>query len=109
LILRAEAAREADLAEDRVNQARYELEALDVYCLDPAKGLALIPFRQGEDLAWFVFDLFAPQGLDGWRFQTDPPETRRMLADTQDQGSADRAVSSRPWFWRMRQSGQPTE
>jgi hypothetical protein len=57
------------MAEGHFNEALRELEALDVYCLDPAKGLALIPFRQGDDLAWFVFDLFAPQGLDGWRFE----------------------------------------
>src|SRR5262245_17710521 len=61
MISRAEAARDAGRAEDQFNEAESEMEALDVYCLDPAKGLALIPFRQGDDLAWFVFDLFAPQ------------------------------------------------
>ena len=103
LILRAEAAREAERADDHFNEALRELEALDVSCLDPAKGLALIPFRKGEDLAWFVFDLFAPQGLDGWRFHADPLETRRMLADKQDRGPVDRVFSSRPWFWQTRE------
>jgi Uncharacterized conserved protein (DUF2203) len=95
LILRAEAAREAELAEDHFNEALRELEAIDVYCLDPAKGLALIPFRQGDDLAWFVFDLFAPQGLDGWRFQADPLEARRPLVEKLDPGIVDKVFSSR--------------
>jgi Uncharacterized conserved protein (DUF2203) len=69
LTLRAEAAREAELAEEHFAEALRELEALDVYPLDPSGGVALIPFRHGDDLAWFVFDLFAPQGLDGWRFE----------------------------------------
>src|SRR5438093_10479264 len=34
-ILRAEAAGEAELAEGHFHEARRELEALDVYCLDP--------------------------------------------------------------------------
>jgi hypothetical protein len=49
----------AELAEGHFNEALREPEALDVYCLDPTKGLAQIPFRQGDDLAWFVFDLCA--------------------------------------------------
>src|SRR6266851_3525306 len=84
LILRAKADREAELAEDRFNEALCELEALDIYCRDPAKGLALIPFRQGDDLAWFIFDQFAPQGLDGWRFHAEPMETRRPLVEPRD-------------------------
>ncbi len=98
LILRAEAAREAELAAGHFNEAIGELHALDVYCLDPVKGLALIPCRRGEDQAWFVFDLFTAQGLDGWRFHTDPLETRRQLADKLDPGLVDRVFSSRPWF-----------
>ena len=108
LIARAEAAREADQAEDHFNEALRELEALDIYCLDPAGGVALIPFHQGEDPAWFVFDLFAPLGLDGWRFHADPLETRRKLADKQDPGPVDRLFSSRSWFWKTGQAEQHT-
>jgi hypothetical protein len=79
LILRAEGARDAELAEDRLNEALRELEALDVRCLDPAGGVALLPFLQGEDLAWLVFELFAPTGLTGWRYHADPMATRRPL------------------------------
>src|SRR5262245_3835000 len=79
LLLRADTAQEAERTADRFEETLNELMALDVFCLDPAKGLALIPFRLGDDPAWFVFDLFAPQGLDGWRLHTDPWETRRPL------------------------------
>jgi hypothetical protein len=79
LILRAEAGQDAELAKDRLNEVLRELEALGIHALDAAKGLALIPFRQGNDLAWFVFDLFAPRGLETWRLDADPLETRRPL------------------------------
>ncbi len=82
LIERKEAVREADRAEENMLETLGELTALGVYCLDPACGLALIPFRLGDELAWFIFDLFSPKGLESWRFHTDPLETRRSLADS---------------------------
>lgn len=84
LIARAEAVQEADGAEQRLEEALRELMALHVYCLDPLNGLALIPFSRGGDLAWFVFDLFAPDGVEAWRFHADPLETRRPLVDVED-------------------------
>jgi len=97
-ILRAEAVREAGRAEDDFNQALRELETIHVQCLDPGKGLALIPFSKDDDLAWFIFDLFAPHGLIGWRFEVDPVDTRRILADLPPQGWADGVFSSKPLF-----------
>src|SRR2546428_12543850 len=41
LILRAEVAQDAELARDHFREARRELEALDVYCVEPAGGVAL--------------------------------------------------------------------
>ena len=79
LIRRAEAVQELEYAFGELEAALDELKVLDVCSLDPAKGLALIPFGQGDDLAWFVFDLFAPQGLEAWRFHGDSLETRRPL------------------------------
>lgn len=79
LLLRADADREAKLAQDRVTETLGELQAVGVNPLDPAAGLALIPFQKGEDLAWFVFDLFSPEGVHAWRFHADPLETRRPL------------------------------
>jgi hypothetical protein len=53
-------------------------------------GTALIPFAQGDVLAWFVFELFAPLALSGWRFDSDPPETLRPLLTNSDPASAPR-------------------
>jgi hypothetical protein len=94
LILRAEAAREVEIARNQFHQVLGELQALGVFCLDPARGLALIPFREGEELAWFVFDLFAFQGLESWRFHSDPLEMRRPLAERRDLSSADQVFAS---------------
>jgi hypothetical protein len=79
LIRGTEAVKELDQANMNLEETFDELKAIDVYCLEPAQGLALIPFRKGDELAWYVFDLFAPQGLEAWRLHSDPPETRRPL------------------------------
>jgi hypothetical protein len=79
LIRRAVAVKELDQADMKLEETFEELKAIDAYCLDPAQGLALIPFGKGGELAWYVFDLFAPQGLEAWRFHGDPLEMRRPL------------------------------
>ena len=79
LIRRAVAVQELDQADFKVEVTFDELKAIDVFCLDPAQGLALIPFGKGDEFAWYVFDLFAPQGLEAWRFHGDPLEMRRPL------------------------------
>jgi hypothetical protein len=79
LIRRAVAARELDHANIEFEETFDELKSIDVHCLDPAQGLALIPFGKGDELAWYVFDLFAPRGLEAWRFHRDPLEMRRPL------------------------------
>jgi hypothetical protein len=84
LILRAMAARELDQADIELEETSDELKELDVHCLDPARGLALIPFGKGDDLAWYVFDLFAPRGLEAWLFDRDPLEMRRPLQENAD-------------------------
>ena len=79
LIRRTLAVKELAQADMNLEETFDELEAIDVYCLDPAQGLALIPFGKGDELAWYVFDLFAAQGLEAWRFHGDPLEMRRPL------------------------------
>jgi len=79
LIAHADALRDASKAEDRFEEARAELEKLDIYCLDPSGGLALIPFMHDNLLAWYVFDLFGTDPIRFWRFHSDPLETRRPL------------------------------
>lgn len=87
LIAQEEAHRFAREAEDRFDDALDELHVLDVYCLDPIRGEALIPFVQDEQLAWYVFDLFDDEPFRSWRFHSDPLETRRPLTTAQ-QGTA---------------------
>jgi hypothetical protein len=70
---------ELDQAVIRLEETFVELKAIDVYCIDPVNGLAMIPFGKGDELAWYVFDLFSPQGLEAWRFHGDPLEMRRPL------------------------------
>ena len=79
LIRRAAAVQELDEADIKLEETFDELKAIDVYCHDPAQGLALIPFGKGDELAWYVFDLFSPQGMEAWRFHGDPLERRRPL------------------------------
>ena len=84
LILRAAAVQELDQADMKLEETFDELKGIDVYGLDPAQGLALIPFGKGDELAWYVFDLFSPLGLVAWRFHDDPLETRRPLEQNAD-------------------------
>ena len=79
LIRRALAVQELDHADAQLEETFDELKAIDVFCLDPAQGLALIPFGKRDELAWYVFDLFSPQSLEAWRFHGDPLEMRRPL------------------------------
>jgi hypothetical protein len=80
-LLALETARhDAAHAEEQFADALNELWRLNIYCLDPAQGLALIPFAHpDEQLAWFVFELFEKEKLRFWRFHGDPLETRRPL------------------------------
>jgi len=81
-ILEEEEARsEARLAFDRYLNAREELEEMGVACLEPNQGMAWIPFAHDNQLAWFVFDIFDSEPIRTWRYQTDPLETRRPVAD----------------------------
>jgi hypothetical protein len=93
LLLREEASREAELAEEKFEETLRELMALGVYCRDPAKGLVLVRSHEGDDVAWFVFDLFAPQEQELSRFHADPLETRRSLVEKLDPGLVDEVFS----------------
>ena len=82
LIAQEQCVREAREAEERFQEALEELHVLDIYCLDAIQGLALIPFAQEDQLAWYVFNLFESDGLQFWRYHQDPLETRRPIAPT---------------------------
>ena len=81
LIAKAEALREAKEAEDRYLDARDELTALDIYCIEPARGEALVAFLHDNQLAWFVFESFDSLHFRYWRYHSDPLDTRRPISD----------------------------
>ncbi len=70
-------------AEHEFQAAADELQALDIYTLDPVRGLALVPFVHDEQLAWYIFDLFDANPFRAWRYQSDPEETRRPITSKQ--------------------------
>jgi len=81
LIAMAEASKDAREAEDRYLDARNELSAVDIFCIEPARGEALVAFVYENKLAWFVFDLFDPKPFRFWRYHEDPLDTRRPIVD----------------------------
>ena len=81
------------LAQAKFDDALVELNAIDVFLLDPVQGLALIPFRKEDDLAWYVFDYFTPRGLIGWRYHHDPIEECRPL-ETQEKTAVNGAAAN---------------
>ena len=81
ILASATAAEEKTQAEDRFADALNELMGIDVYLLDPVRGVAFVPFQKEEELAWFVFDLFDCDELNSWRFHQDPLEMRRPIAE----------------------------
>jgi hypothetical protein len=83
LIALENARRAALSAETERDAALEELHTLDVYCLDPVRGEALVPFEHGGELAWYVFDLFDDEPFRFWRLHSDPLETRRPIAEVE--------------------------
>jgi hypothetical protein len=82
ILAHSAAGQAAKEAEEHFHEALDELHTLDVYCLDPVAGLALIPFAKEDRLAWFIFDLFDPSDpIRFWRYHQDPLETRRPIAE----------------------------
>jgi hypothetical protein len=71
----------AKLADERFLEALAELEALDIYLVDPIAGHALIPFAHDEQLAWYVYDAFDPEPLRFWRYDNDSLDTRRPIEE----------------------------
>jgi hypothetical protein len=85
LIAKLHAEEQADRVADQVTEAAQELADIDVYCLDPADGQALIPFVGEDQLAWYLFDLFDERKpLRFWRYESDPIATRRPITALQN-------------------------
>jgi hypothetical protein len=82
ILAHSEVVQAAKEAEEHFHEALDELHTLDIYCLNPVAGLALIPFAREDRLAWFVFDLFEPSDpIRFWRYHQDSLETRRPIAE----------------------------
>jgi len=92
LIAHAEAAQAAEHADARFREALAELEALDIFLVDPVAGQALIPFAHEDNLAWYVYDAFDPKPLHFWRYHSDPLDTRRPV------GELERDKQDRTWL-----------
>ena len=80
MIAQQEAERDLSRAEQRFEEEEAgDLERLDIFCLDPIRGQALVPFVHDEQLAWYIFDLFDNKTFRFWRYHSDPDETRRPI------------------------------
>lgn len=81
IIALADARRDAAAAAERFNDDLRELQRMGVYCQDPVRAQALLPFMHGPLLAWFVFDLFEEPSLHTWRYHSDPDPMQRPIAE----------------------------
>jgi len=81
IILQEETSQQAQKALEAFREAQEELNELDVFCTDPVRGEAVIPFSHDKELAWFLYDRYDPEPLRFWRLHTDPLDTRRPIAD----------------------------
>jgi hypothetical protein len=82
LVAQADTARLSREADIRCDESLGELHAIDVFCADPIRGEAFIPFLQENKLAWFVFDLFDEEDrIKQWRYHDDPLDTRRPIRE----------------------------
>lgn len=87
LIASQEAIRSARKAEEQLQEALGELEALDILCEAPLQGVALIPTLIDDRPAWFIFSLFDSNPLAHWRYLDDAPPTRRPVEDLSRKGN----------------------
>jgi hypothetical protein len=87
LIAHATAVEEVRQAQERLQEAIDDLQTLDIFCLDPLQGQALIPFEHNRQLAWFIYDLFDNKPLRYWRYHEDPLETRRPIAEALEEST----------------------
>ncbi len=81
LIAGADSRKAAEQADERFHEALAELQALDIYLIDPVAGQALIPFVHDDNLAWYIYDAFDPEPLRYWRYHSDSLETRRPISE----------------------------
>jgi hypothetical protein len=76
--------RDVEQLETQLGEAVGELAQLNIHCVDPVNGIAMIPFVNAHQLAWFVFDLFGDEKMNAWRYHHDPLHLRRPLPEREE-------------------------
>lgn len=83
LIQMQQAQFDIDAAQSKYAADVQELESMGIFAVSPINGCVAIPFLEEEQLAWYVLELFHEETICGWRYQTDPIDTRRPLLPKQ--------------------------
>jgi hypothetical protein len=81
LLVQEQTNRQAQEALEAFRDAQDELNELDVFCTDPVRGEAVIPFVHQKELGWFIYERYDPDPIRFWRLHTDPLDTRRPIAE----------------------------
>ena len=93
ILARETATEEGNRAKERFNEAYQELQTIEVYCLDPNQGVGVIAFVHDDKLAWLIYDLFAREPLQHWRYHDDPLEQRRPIAAALEEGPETKSLA----------------
>lgn len=78
-IAKQEAQMDSESASSKYNQDVAELESMGMFVASPGNGVVAIPFIEEEQLAWFILELYHEDHVVGWRYQSDPLDTRRAI------------------------------
>ena len=78
-IAKQEAQLDSETASSKYNQDVAELESMGMFVASPGNGVVAIPFIEEEQLAWFILELYHEDHVVGWRYQSDPLDTRRAI------------------------------
>lgn len=78
-IAKQEAQSDSETSSSKYNQDVAELESMGMFVASPANGVVAIPFIEEEQLAWFILELYHEDHVVGWRYQSDPLDTRRAI------------------------------
>ena len=78
-IAKQEAQMDSETASSKYNQDVAELESMGMFVASPGNGVVAIRFIEEEQLAWFILELYHEDHVVGWRYQSDPLDTRRAI------------------------------
>lgn len=78
-IAKQEAQVDSETASLKYQQDVAELESMGMFVVSPENAIVAIPFIEEEQLAWFILELYHENHVVGWRYQSDPLDTRRSI------------------------------